>query len=229
MSKTTVILVRHCEARGNIDRVFQGHFNGKITDNGKMQLSCLSERMKELPFDYLYSSPLSRAVSTAKACNFYYHLPIHIINGVIEINGGEWEGKKFASFPVEYPEHAINWVKEPWNFIAPGGESMREVYERMRDTILMLAHRHKGQRICVVSHGCAIRNFLCYAKGWPLENISQINWCDNTAVSVIEFDSAYNPSLLLENDSSHLSDEHTTLGKQSWWKKDNKDYLNFND
>lgn len=229
MSKTKIILVRHCEARGNVDRVFQGHWNGDITDNGIIQLEHLSLRMRDFPFDYLYSSPLRRTVATARACNTYYHKPIHIIQNVIEINGGEWEGKKFASFPQDFPEAARYWAQEPWNFVAPGGESMQSVYNRMRDTVSMLARRHQGKRICIVSHGCAIRNFLCFAKGWELDRIDQVDWCDNTGISVAEFDEDFNISLLLENDSAHLPSERATLAKQSWWKKENKAYLNFRD
>lgn len=227
MKKTTIILVRHCEARGNVDRVFQGHWNGSITDNGKKQLEHLSLRMRDFPFDYLYSSPLSRAVATACACNTEYHKPIHILNGVIEINGGDWEGKQFASFPKEYPESARLWMQEPWKFTAPNGESMAAVYERMRDSLTMLAHRHQGQTVCVTSHGCAIRNALCYAKGWDLKHIDQVNWCDNTGISVIAIDNDDRPSLILENDSSHIPSERATLAKQSWWKPDNKMKLNF--
>lgn len=227
MDKTTVILVRHCEAQGNIDRIFQGHWNGKITENGKTQLEHLAKRMQQHPFHHLYSSPLSRTVSTARACNMYYGLPIHIINDVIEINGGDWEGKEFASFPEIFPNEAKLWVEKPWDFVAPGGESMQSVYDRMRDTVLMLVRRHQGERICVVSHGCAIRNFLCYAKGWDLTHINEIQWCDNTAISIVEFDHSFHPQLVQLNDSSHLPYEKATLMKQSWWKKENLDSLRF--
>lgn len=229
MQKTTIILVRHCEAQGNIDRVFQGHLNGKTTENGQAQLGYLAKRMKEFPFDYLYSSPLSRAVETARACNTLYHKPIHIIKGVIEIFGGEWEGKKFASFPTEFPEEARRWNSEPWGFVAPNGESMEELYCRMRDTITSIAKRHPGKRVCVASHGCAIRSFLCFAKGWELGQLAQVGWCDNTGISLIEFDEDFVPTLVFENDSAHLSDEHSTLAKQSWWKQQSADLSNFDE
>ncbi|MCC8022779.1 MAG: histidine phosphatase family protein, partial [Clostridiales bacterium] len=195
MIETTVLLVRHCEAEGNHSRIFQGWYNGGVTVNGRRQLDRLAERMRDYPFDYLYASPLRRAVETARACNRHYGKPIGIHKGRHEINGGAWEGKRWSDFPSLYPEESVLWAQRPQDFVAPGGESMREVYDRMRATVTTLAKRHAGRTICVASHGCAIRTFLCYAKGWELDRLNDVEWCDNTALSVISFDEADRPRL----------------------------------
>ena len=64
---TRIILVRHCEAAGNLNRRFQGHTDAEVTENGKKQLELLALRMRNVKIDYLYSSPLKRAVSEAYA------------------------------------------------------------------------------------------------------------------------------------------------------------------
>ena len=224
---TKIILVRHCEAQGNFERIFQGHWNGNITDNGKIQLSKLAEKMKDYPFDYLYSSPLIRAVKTAKACNIYHNKPIGIIRNLIEINGGDWEGKKWADFPALFPNESKLWTLEPHSFTAPNGESMIDVYDRISKTIDMLAKRHEGKTICIASHGCAIRNYLCYAKGWNIDKLNDVEWCDNTGISVIEYDDDFVARLIVENDNSHIPSDLSTLAKQSWWKKENRDKIIF--
>lgn len=227
MSKTTIILVRHCEAEGNSLRIFQGHWNGKITKNGKTQLGYLSEKMRDYPFDFLYSSPLSRAVSTAKACNKAYNLPIFINNNLIEINGGKWEGKRWDSFPNDFNKEITYWTYEPHKFVAPDGESMTDVYKRMSETITLIAKKHQGKRICIASHGCSIRNFLCFAKGLNVSFLNDVEWCDNTGICVIEYDEEFNPSIVVENDSSHIPKDVSTFQSQSWWKKENKDKMIF--
>ena len=55
---TRIILVRHCEAAGNLNRRFQGHTDAEVTENGKKQLELLALRMRNVKIDYLYSSPL---------------------------------------------------------------------------------------------------------------------------------------------------------------------------
>lgn len=215
---TRIILVRHCEAQGNAEEVFQGHMNGAVTENGLLQLSYLAEKMKAYPFDYLYSSPLIRAVMTAKACNTYYGKPIGLIEDLMEIHGGEWEGQKWDTFPKEYARHNEAWLHRPWSFVAPEGEAMANVYRRMSETVDMLARRHAGKTVCIASHGCAIRNYLCYAKGLQLEKLNEVAWCDNTGISVVEYDDDFTVRLITENDNSHIPDSVSTLSKQTWWR-----------
>jgi len=225
--KTRFIVVRHCEAYGNIKRVFNGVSDGDITENGRTQLGFLSERMKGEHFDAIYSSPLRRSVKTAKACNIEAKLPIHILNDLIEINGGKIENVPFANLPKMFPEEMRWWNLEPHNFKIENGESMLHVYERMRNTVLMLNERHFGQSVLLASHGCAIRNLLCWAHGWPIERLNDIDWGENTCVSAIDVDENGIPELIYENDASHIPHDYSTLGKQVWWKKENRDRMYF--
>lgn len=220
-NKTRIILIRHCEAEGNHKRIFQGHFDGKVSENGRAQLERLAERMKSLPFEAIYSSPLSRALETAKAANRYACLPIQTREGLMEISGGRWEGKPWASFPELYPKESEAWNLHPQDFHPQGGESMREVYDRIWNTITQIVRENQGKTVCVVSHGCAIRNFICRAKGFPIEELKNIDWCDNTGINIIDFDCQMNSELVLESDASHLDENISTFAKQTWWRREN--------
>ncbi len=219
---TRILLVRHCEAEGNHKRLFQGHTDSDISENGARQLELLALRCRNMPIDALYSSPLKRAVKTAEAINRYHHLPLHIREGLIEINGGYWEGKPWESFPRLYPEDAHKWDLEPHLFAPAGGELMREVYDRIWRTVLDIVRENPDRLVCIASHGCAIRNFLCRAAGRPIEQLGDTDWCDNTAVSIIDFDQALHPTIVLQNDASHLSEEVSTFAKQDWWRPENR-------
>lgn len=216
---TRIYLIRHAEAEGNIRRLFQGHYDGAVSENGRRQLARLRERCRAYPFGAVYSSPLRRAYETAQAADYYHHLPIATDERLMEICGGHWEGQPWDELPSLYPEENRLWEDEPWNFEPEGGEPMRSVYARMREVISEIARRHAGGQVCVVSHGCAIRNFLCWAQGWPLERLGEVPWCDNTAVSVIDFDGAFSPHVVLMGDASHLKGGLSTIEKQDWWKK----------
>ena len=182
------------------------------------QLDLLAARMAGERFDVIYSSPLRRSVKTAQACNRAHRLPIHVLNSLIEINGGAFEGLPFADFPKCYPRESALWNDEPHAFAIEKGESMQQVFDRMRDAVLLLAARHPGKTVLLASHGCAIRNLLCWAHGWPIERLNDVNWGENTCVSVLEVDESGTPRLLLENDASHLPADCATLGKQDWWR-----------
>ena len=215
---TRIYLIRHAEAEGNIKRTFQGHKNGDVSENGERQLLLLRERCRDLHFDVVCSSPLKRTYKTAQAANYYHNKPIATLVGLMEINGGCWEGCHWDELPALYPEQNELWIHEPWNFKTEGGESMREVYDRIWETVTGIVRQNEGKSVCVVSHGCAIRNFLCRALSRELEKINSVPWCDNTAISIIDFDEKLNPKIVLLNDASHLDRETSTLANQDWWK-----------
>ena len=215
---TRIYLIRHAEAEGNIRRIFQGHYDGDISENGERQLLQLRERCRDFPFDAVYASPLRRTFKTAESANYYHKLPIITDDGLIEINGGCWEGRPWEELPGLYPEENNRWVNEPWEFNPKGGEAMCAVYDRIWNTVIRIVRENRGKNICIVSHGCAIRNFLCRAQGRPIGELNNVAWCDNTAVSIIDFDDDLNPHIVLINDATHLDEQTTTLGKQTWWK-----------
>ncbi len=220
---TKLIIVRHCEAEGNKYRTFQGHTDSDISDKGKIQLDLLSVRCRNMHIDALYSSPLKRAYATAEAVNRFHHLPIQIEPGLIEINGGEWEGEKWAELPDIYPEQAHNWNCAPWDFKTEKGESMRQVYDRVWDAVCRIVKANPGKTVCIASHGCAIRNLLCRCMNKPIEELNTVDWVDNTGISIVDFDENMNPHIELLNDASHLSEETSTFATQSWWKPENRE------
>ncbi|CDZ24127.1 phosphoglycerate mutase [[Clostridium] cellulosi] len=216
---TKLYLVRHAEAQGNIDRYFHGVTDADISKNGACQLERLKERFKDIEIDAVYSSPLKRALKTAQAANFYHGLPIKTDEGLIEINGGHWECKRWEDIPKLYPEENEAWEKRPWLFEPVGGESMRHVYDRIWNTILNIIKENMGKRILVASHGCAIRNFACRASGLPIERLNEMDWFENTSISTFEFDDSLNVKVISLNDASHLDEETSTLPKQKWWQE----------
>lgn len=215
---TRLYLVRHCEAEGNINHIFQGSYDADISENGKEQLARLKERFRGVQFDAIYSSPLKRAYKTAQAVNTFLKKEIIRVDGLREINGGHWEGEKYDLLPELYPDEYEAWAKEPWRFNPEGGESMNHIRDRIWETIISIMKENEGKTVVIASHGCAIRNFICRAKGLPLERICEVNWLENTSVSTFEFDEAFNPIIIKFNDFSHLDADTYTLQKQAWWR-----------
>lgn len=216
---TTIFLVRHAEAEGNISEIFQGRTDCNVTEKGYVQLKALAERFKDIPIEAIYSSPLIRTMETAKAVNFYHNLEIIKVNDIMEINGGVFEGQFWKNLPELFPEEFDLWTNKHYAFKVREGESMCEVYDRMKNSIQKIASENVGKTVAVVSHGCAIRNFLCYASNTPFEELDNIEWSDNTGVSKFEFDENHTPHIVFQNDSTHLDKDISTLAHQSWWRK----------
>lgn len=205
-----IYFVRHAQAMGNILKFFQGRTDCELSDLGKEQLKYLAERFKEIPIEKIYSSPLKRTMETAEAVNKYHGVPIIPDNGLIEINGGVLEGRPWSEFTEKYPVEFDLWQNKMQDFYIENGENMREVFERMKNTMAKIISENQGKTIAVVSHGCALKNYLCYANGDDIEKIADVGWSTNTAVSLVEYDENNSPKIIFKNDISHLSEDAST-------------------
>ncbi|MEG0457382.1 MAG: histidine phosphatase family protein, partial [Oscillospiraceae bacterium] len=98
------------------------------------------------------------------------------------------------------------------------GEKMLDVYKRMQNAILKIVQENRGKTIVISSHGCAIRNYLCFAMFGTIEKIYDVPWQENTAISKIEFDDLI-PKVIYAGRCTHLSDDQKTIFNQNWQKK----------
>lgn len=213
---TRLILIRHAEAQGNFERVFHGHTDSDITEKGKAQLEALKQRFKETEYDIIYTSDLRRAMKTAQAINTK-KMPVFTDEALREINGGEWENVPFKELLEKYPLEFNQWDKTPHLLQMPNGESLKDFAVRAVNAINKIISENKGKTICVVTHGTVIRVFLGYVYGFSLEDIVKVEWCDNTAISIIDFDENSAPKVIVESDANHLSLDLSTIRNQDWW------------
>src|SRR5437867_13331408 len=61
-----LLLIRHAESQGNLERRLQGRREFPLTMRGVEQAQGLAERLVTLPVSALYSSPVGRAMQTAE-------------------------------------------------------------------------------------------------------------------------------------------------------------------
>ena len=221
--ETLVYFVRHAEAQGNTEEFFQGKTDCEISAKGKMQLKALSERFKDISFDMIFSSPLKRAYETAEAVNKYHGFDIIKNEGLTEINAGVFEGVKWSELPTRYPREYDLWVNDLKNFDVEGGESMVRVYERIKACVTDIVSCNKGKTLVIVSHGCALRNYLTYVEWGTLDRIGETGWLDNTAVSLLKYNDELVPKIVFKNDTSHLPPELSTLRTSKWCRYEDKE------
>lgn len=201
---TKIILVRHCQAEGNLKRFFQGKIDSDITPLGSKQIAQTADLLSNEPIDVIYSSPKKRARLSAEGINIYHQVEIKIDNRIVEIDAGKWEGVPLVEVEKLYPEQFYNWKNDPAQFSAPGGESMLQVYNRVKPALLSIISENKDKTVCVVSHGCAIKNMMCFAHGWEIDNIKEVPLGTNMSVNVLTFDDDIKPTIVIENYTDHL-------------------------
>ena len=219
---TVIYLIRHAEAEGNLYRRIQGHWNGQVTPRGQKQIDALAERFWDVPIGAVFSSDLQRTIDTAGAILKYHDLQLETTPRLREANLGVWEGRPWGDVEYASPEQMYYFNHDPAKWDIPQCEHFPEVQARMRSVLAEIAARYDGQTVAVVSHGVAIRSFLASALGVPSEQIDTLPHGDNTAVSCLRYDGG---ALTVEyyNDASHLPEELSTFGRQTWWKNKGAD------
>jgi len=215
--KTRLILIRHAEAEGNFLRIFHGITDSSITDKGHLQAQKVAHRLKEANIDILYSSTAQRAKQTAKYISDVIGLPINISDNLKEINGGDWEGQKWEDLPTKWPNQFDTWENMPHVHSMPNGETMEQFHNRLVVEIKHIISKNEGKVICIVTHGTAIRALLCYFTGCGLESMVDIEWCDNTSITTVDFynhDQISNFEIICRGDDFHLDNDGL---KSAWW------------
>lgn len=116
-----------------------GHAPGKISELGVEQAKELGEKVDE-EFDTFYCSDLHRAVKSAELA-FGDRYEIQTDERLRECDYGELTQEKKTWDISEYIEESY-----------PGGESYREVEERIRDFLEYLKVEHEGEKVALIAH-----------------------------------------------------------------------------
>ena len=215
---TTLYLIRHAEAEGNLYRRIHGQYNSLITDNGYRQIQALQKRFADVPIDAVYSSDLFRTMTTARAIYVPKGLPLQTRADLRELGMGEWEDRSWAG--IDRTDHTMMGLFSAASpdFRAPGGESFPEVRRRGVAAILDIASKHPNQSVAVFAHGTFIRNTVAEFLGIGPEGMKKMGHSDNTAVTLLEITDG-KVKVVYMDDNSHLTPEISTLAQQHWWKK----------
>ena len=200
---TKIYLIRHCQSMGNIEHKFQGQYDADVSPAGEKQLELLGLRFRNEHIDAIYTSPLKRARATAEAIAKYHNMEPIAEPGLIEIDCGRMENLLLTDVARLFPEVALNWDRSPELCEFPGGETMREVYERVNAALDRIIAENPGRTVVVTTHGGALRNLYARIQyGEPI-GIRKSEVFGNTGVSTLI---AENGGLRFEsiNDLSHL-------------------------
>ena len=177
---TRVLAIRHGETAWNVETRIQGQLDVPLNDTGRWQAHRLALAVSEEGIAALYASDLLRAFQTAQAVAAGCGQPIVTDPGLRERGFGIFEGLTYAEIQQRYPEMSERWRRRDPDFGAPGGETLRDFYDRSVATVTRLAAAHPGQTIAVVSHGgvmdalyrAATRLALDAPRSWQLGNAS---------------------------------------------------------
>jgi len=184
----------------------QGYSEGELTKKGLQQAGRLSEFLKPVIFDAIYTSDLKRTYKTAEKINIHHGDELCVTNKLRERNYGEFELKPRTEYLAFIKKHQKNNPSVSLEDIPlETGESLKQFKERILSFFKQIFKKHKKGQILFVTHGGIKKILLMHAINIPLdEYYKTYDSFKNCGVSIINYDDEKEPRVILQNHTDHL-------------------------
>lgn len=224
-----LLLIRHAESVGNLEKRMQGWVDCELSSNGELQVKKLAQHLLKETWQpsHVYSSPLQRAAQTAQALivefeaasNRLMHgeakIDVEYADELKELQNGIFQGLTWPEAQIQYPELCHRLETSPEWLPIPGAESLQQVRDRASQFIRTLLTRHTNtDQIWVVTHGGILQYLIAELLGcdrtWGLQISATALfefWIDLTRWHLAD-QNCFNTALWQIhrfNDSQHLS------------------------
>jgi broad specificity phosphatase PhoE len=211
-----LLLARHGETNANRDRLTLGREDVPLNERGRRQARALASSLLRQPIVAVYSSPLRRALDTARAAADGLGLRVELDEGLVEMDVGEMEGISFDVMRERHGAFLRRWFSEEVGEVPmPGGESLRDVQDRAWAAIQRIRERHPDDTVLAVTHNFVILTLLCRALGLSLTHFRRFR---QHLAATTTLDVRDDHTILRRlNDTCHLEPEGL-LERGPWWR-----------
>ena len=213
-----LILVRHGLSSFNEKGLIQGRTDDSyLTNKGYEQALKSGEALSGINFDKIYSSPLARAVETAKAIKKNLKGENNIIydKNLLEVNLSSWSGLTINQIKNKYPEKYHLWKNDPENLKLESNDNLtyqpiKELYDQANEFIknILELHSEKNEvNILVIGHNAILRCLILSLIGRPKKGFRKIR-LDNASFSILNISrqkDSYKTQVECLNQTSHLN------------------------
>ncbi|MBY0757309.1 histidine phosphatase family protein [Clostridium sardiniense] len=206
---TTIYLTRHGQTEWNLEKRLQGHGNSPLTEFGLNRAKELSERIKDIDIDTIYTSPIERAYKTAQIVKGDKYIEVKVHEGLKEMNFGDYEGKITEEVMKENPDWDISAImRGNLEMRAPNGETLGEVRERVNSAMRDIIKENEGKNILIVAHGITLKAIMTFFNDQEANN----EVMEQASLTKVIVDGE-NFNIEFKNDGSHFTLKEE---KQGW-------------
>lgn len=201
-----IIIVRHGETDYNVERRLQGWIDVPLNKQGRQQAKKVALRLIGESITTIYTSDHKRAHATAKSIARELGVKLHKTKALRENNmgvleGWQWEKEPNQNLQAIWDKHQLAYANMDLDWRPEGGESIREVNNRIQKLIDVIEGNHSEEQIVVVTHGGTINRIL-EIYGFKKPGDEYIGF-KNTSVTILS-KTASGYELELLNDITHL-------------------------
>ena len=175
---STLVLVRHGKSEWNEKGLWTGWRDIPLSSTGFEEARTTGEQLKDIHFDYAYTSALIRAEQTLdeilKVIN--QTPPVEKDKALNERDYGDYTEKNKWDIQKELGEEEFQKIRRSWDYPPPNGESLKMVYERVLPYFEteILPKIKEGKNIIIAAHGNSLRALVKHLENISDEEISEV-------------------------------------------------------
>ncbi|MFW5887967.1 MAG: histidine phosphatase family protein [Bacteriovoracia bacterium] len=181
----TIYLIRHGQDKDNAKGILNGHRNTQLTQKGEEQARTLAKKLKDYDIDILISSPLDRALRTAKIIGDNIEVKVTIDELLIERDFGILTGKHVTDI-TEYASEVLETDRVTYFLKVEGAEDFSELYERARAFLKKINNLYTDKNIAIVTHGDIGKMIRASFHNWSWEKGLKTPYFDNTEILTLK-------------------------------------------
>lgn len=195
--------LRHGETTASQTGGYCGTLDPELTPEGCQMAEDFAQAYAHLPWTAILSSPLRRAIATAKPLGVATRVSMQLEDGLRELAFGKWEGKTPVDVNREFHDDYVRWLTDPgWN--APtGGQKGIEIARRSSLVLEEMENTYATGNVLIVSHKATIRIMLCSLLGIDVGRFRDRISMPVGAVSIVEM-ASQGPLVRVLGDRSYL-------------------------
>ena len=162
MTGKTVYMIRHGVIRSNMEDIYSGRSDERLTEQGAKEAYKLGQEIAGWSIRVIYTSPLERTVQTAKLLNESIGAELVMEPNLIEMDLGPWTGLSKTEVAQRYPLDYQTWRKIPAQFRVRGMETLHEVQQRVIKVLDEYLRTGPENVVAMVTHAALVKAALLY-------------------------------------------------------------------
>lgn len=178
--------IRHGQTDWNVQGKIQGSYDSELNETGISQAQKLSKKVidNNIKFTKIYSSKQKRALKTAEILSEVTTVDCIPMEGLEEIDLGDWEGLSWKEVREKYPKEYEEWYQYRRYTKAPYGESYQDMIERVLNALHSIITSNSDD-VAIVTHSAVIMCLQCYITNTPFNDMGKFK-TDNANITEID-------------------------------------------
>jgi phosphoserine phosphatase len=146
-----MVLIRPGRTEFDEQRRIQGTLDIPLCEAGVDDVRKLTEELRGMPIDVIYTSPCQSARETAELLSDALDVKVKELDSLQNLDQGLWQGRSIDEVKQTQPTVFRQWQENPETICPPSGEPVSAAIQRVRVVVAKLRRKHEGRMIAIIA------------------------------------------------------------------------------